>query len=68
MVKHNPWSIWMLRKPGQYPNGEVNTTKDGNIMIGYIYAEGAGMNWQEISRLDARLLAKRLNQCLDATK
>jgi hypothetical protein len=57
--------IWACREIGKYPNGHVSC--DGNFIR--IAAEpGDGHSY--ILRLDrklARLLARRINQCLDQT-
>ena len=61
-----PSTIWPVRQVGVYPNYYVQTEDDDRISIAS--ADG-GMYMTAIlmSRKDARLLAKRINQCLDET-
>lgn len=58
-----PTSIWVLRLSDL--NTSVRTLPDDRIAIAgeYEYEQ----QWIELSRRDARLLAKRINECLDAT-
>lgn len=62
-----PSASWFLRSPvGAYPNGYVRTAIDDCIQVAYF--ERAGYPQSLIlNRRDARLLAKRINQCLDGT-
>lgn len=55
-----PSSIWLLRREQFYP--AVRTGENETICI-FDDTEG----WIRMSRKDARLLAKRINQCLDDT-
>ena len=58
-------SIWVTRLDWQKPYQQVNA--DGNfIEIGFWPGDGNGIK-HRVSRKDARLLAKRINSCLDAT-
>jgi len=68
MGKHLPTVIWMMRRIGVYPNGWVETASDDRIAISYTHGIGHGVYRIELSRKDARLLAKRINQCLDDTR
>lgn len=61
-----PSTVWLLRHPGTYPNGYVLTRVNEEIRISFFDSEDFG-NHIFMSRQDARLLAKRINQCLDAT-
>ena len=54
-----PGSIWSLRRDLIIA---VYTGDDDTICI-----QGEGDQYLDLSRTDARLLAKRINQCLDAT-
>lgn len=54
-----PGSIWSLRRD---EITVVYTGDDDTICI-----QGEGDQYLDLSRTDARLLAKRINQCLDAT-
>ena len=58
-------SIWLTRLDWNMPYQQVNT--DGDLIeIGFWPGGGNGIK-HRITRADARLLAKRINQCLDAT-
>ena len=65
-----PGSVWALRMPfvkrGQ-SNGYVRTLPDDYIGIGVWGDLRVGSGSLVLSRKDARLLAKRINQCLDGT-
>jgi len=63
-----PSRIWMLRRPGTYPNGHVRTASGDLIEVAYYFREDAEPEWFVLSRIEARLLAKRINQCLDETR
>jgi hypothetical protein len=57
--------IWSTRPIGVYPTAYVSS-EDEDIRISYHPEPGDG--WSvDMTRADARLLAKRLNQCLDAS-
>ena len=69
MAKHLPNKIWDLRKDGD-SNGYVKTVSSSKIQL-YYYANMEDVNSIidfEISRQDARMLAKRILECLDASK
>ena len=69
MAKHIPNKVWDLRKDGE-SNGYVMTINDKMLYV-YYYGD---MNDPskivdfEISRGDARLLARRILECLDESK
>lgn len=70
MAKHLPNKIWDLRKDGD-SNGYVRTTSASKIQL-YYYADmnnnpDSIMDF-EMNRQDARMLAKRILECLDASK
>ncbi len=68
MPRHEPATFWSVKKIGIYPNSYVQTTEDNKISISLFHekdADGAGF---KIDRRFARLLSKRINQCLDETK
>jgi hypothetical protein len=64
-----PGSVWTLRWPlvRNGSNGSVRTMPDDYIGIGHWGDLRVGAQTLVISRRDARLLAKRINECLDAT-
>ncbi len=68
MAQHKPDMIWELHPPNKYPNGEICTISTSDIMIASYPCKGVSVEPIILSRRDARLLAKRINQCLDATK
>jgi hypothetical protein len=62
-----PSTAWFLRAPvSEYPNAYVVTEPDDEIRVTYFEHKGNPATFF-LSRKDARLLAKRINQCLDAT-
>jgi hypothetical protein len=69
MAKHITDKVWDLRKDGD-SNGYVMTVNDKSIYV-YYYSD---MNDPskivdfEINRSDARLLARRILECLDESK
>lgn len=64
MAKHLPCSTWALRLEAMSPY--VRTSD--KYTIGIVQPNYDGGNIIELTRRDARLLAKRINQCLDGTK
>ena len=69
MAKYVPDKIWDLRKDGD-SNGYVMTISDKKI---YVYYYSDMNNPQsivdfEINRTDARLLARRILECLEESK
>jgi len=66
MAKHEPTMTWMLRSAGKYPNGWIETENDKEILIAYAADQ---LEFERIicSRSDARLFAKRILACLEAT-
>jgi len=69
MAKHIPNKIWDLRKDGD-TNGYVMTVSDKKLYV-YYYSD---MNDPksivdfEINRNDARILARRIQECLEESK
>ena len=72
MATHKPGSIWGLRKlPGL--SGFVRTVSTTEVQIVMHQPNVETLadlppQVMEMSRKDARLLAKRINQCLDETR
>ena len=69
MSKHNDKKVWMLRKDGD-SNGFVWTKNDKEIHL-YYYSninDPTSIIDFDMNRIDARLLAKRILECLDDTK
>jgi len=69
-VKENraPNTSWSLRRPGVYPNILVGTMEGDLIQIVNFRHPGFVGGSLLMSRSDARLLARRINQCLDETR
>lgn len=68
MSNRAPSTVWGLRDLSKYPNGYVRTTEaDDGIELVYFTAPGAYAQVITMTRADARLLAKRINECLDST-
>lgn len=66
MGKHLPTVIWPTRPMGVRPQQYVRTADESNVEVTFVIA--AGEAWAvRLSRHDARMLARRLNQCLDET-
>lgn len=68
MGKHRPSIIWLMRKVGTYPNAYVETVDKDRVAIAFLNREPIPSWAVELTRRDARLLAKRINQCLDETR
>lgn len=64
-----PGTTWLLRSPKvrRGSNGSVRTMPDDYIGIGHWGDLAIGPQALVVSRTDARLLARRINECLDAT-
>lgn len=62
-----PGSLWMMRYPQTYPNGYVRTIDNERIVIAQFENDTDIGQSMVLDRKDARLLAKRINECLDAT-
>ena len=58
----------MLRQPGQYPNGYVETAEIDSVKVRYVIAADAWPDGFICTRRDARLFAKRIMECLEGTK
>lgn len=71
MAKHWPGAIWPLRRmeSDQHENGVVRTQSGGKIeiVINLRYMSHRPLRIT-MQRSTARLLARRIEQCLEATK
>lgn len=65
MAVHKPGAIWPLRSP-EY-GACVRTADRESLWLDLIEPDTITAVTVNISRKDARLLAKRINACLDAT-
>lgn len=67
MGKHLPTIVWALRRDFKGPY--VQTHDARRIALSFPIPDDPGyVQVAVISRADARLLAKRINQCLDETR
>lgn len=69
MPKHMENKTWMIRKEGD-SNGHIHTIDKRNINV-YYYGDinnPSSIIDFDISRSDARILARRILECLDETK
>lgn len=62
-----PGTTWFMRQVSVYPNGYV-TTHEGDLVGVYYFDSFGDAQTILLRRRDARLLAKRINQCLDDTR
>jgi hypothetical protein len=69
MKSYQKWrsSIWQARKWGSYPNGHVCIGPHSSIELFIEMGNGRAEGIRIPNRRLARLLAKRINQCLDTT-
>lgn len=67
MARHKPGVVWSVRPKSRSPY--VATSDENTVVLSMPDREHPGwvLNFP-LSRRDARLLAKRLNQCLDETR
>lgn len=79
--KHKPNIVWGMRRgplggDGKQANGYICTTEQGGIGVrlygitasrGHCTREGRPMIAADMTRADARLLARRILQCLEET-
>ena len=68
MAKHKPGVIWPTRIGVAAASQIVSTESTNLLKISFFPGYGRDGLSVSISRRDARLLAKRINQCLDYTK
>lgn len=62
-----PSTVWLTRRLGVYPQAQVTTAPNDMIDVMYFATAETAPQWIGLPRKDARLLAKRISQCLDAT-
>jgi len=61
-----PGAIWTLRGIDQANNTLVRTRE--NDMVEIVFEDLNGIASVSLTRKDARLVAKRINQCLDGSR
>jgi hypothetical protein len=66
-MKHMPGVMWPVRKIGKWPNACVDIDYPGLVTIKMAYGPGQ-VGKISMTRPMARMLAKRINQCLDDSK
>lgn len=67
-MRHKPGVIYGFRKTG-YPNGYVRTLDEDTLLIFYDENDNEeNGQMMTMDRATARLLVKRINQCLEGTK
>ena len=68
MSKHKPGVIWATRLNMGRAYQVVRTNSTSELSLAFFSGGGKpGLSFT-VTRGDARLLAKRINQCLDATR
>jgi hypothetical protein len=67
VAKHLASTVWCTRLSTGAPYQTVQTVNKWMLKIGFMPGGGNNGVAMNISRKDARLLAKRINQCLDWT-
>lgn len=68
MAIHKPSSIWPTRPLGVYPQQYVRTLDEDHIGVSF-HATLNGLGREvRLTRHEARMLARRLNECLDDTR
>ncbi len=68
MAKHKPSVGWHTHKFGVYPYAAVTTASTTDLKIAFFpKRDEAGFSFT-LTRKMARMLARRINQCLDDTK
>jgi len=65
--KHKPCVIWQTRLDGKGPYQWTQTASKSDVWIGFMPGNKEPGFKVRMSRRDARLLAKRITQCLDDT-
>lgn len=69
MAKHLPATVWATYPADRYPYAYVTTASPSEVEIVFFAGNGdyAGTSFV-LSRRHAKLLARRINQCLEETK
>jgi len=66
MAKHEPGAMWAVKPIGKYPQAYVKTFNKAELHIQILVSSTSGTSFV-LDRQMARMLAKRINQCLDDT-
>lgn len=67
MARHLPSVVWLARRAGEIPNAEIATAGKGHITVAIYPADSDGTSFR-VDRGLARLIARRIVQCLEETK
>lgn len=67
MSKHKN-TVWITKPIGVYPYGIIKTFDKNHVSVGICPSKGEYITSLVFTRREARMLAKRINQCLDDTK
>lgn len=59
--------VWLIKPIGKYPQACVSIVDKNNVRLTYHETQSNGAAFV-MSRRIARMLARRINQCLDDTK
>ncbi len=65
-VKRTDNVVWQCRPMGTYPNANVHCDREEHVVVSSAPGDGYAYSLR-LPRKLARLLAKRINQCLDDT-
>lgn len=63
-----PSQTWPTKPVGEYPQVYVETRSDDQIAIVRYETSGSVAQVITLPRKEARMLARRVNQCLDGTR
>lgn len=67
MSKHLTAVIWLSLPIGKYPNTQVKTLNKKEVEVAMFPGDGQGTGFR-LSRHHAKMLARRITQCLEETK
>lgn len=68
MGKHLPSVVWTTNSRFDRPYQAVRTDSETEVVISIMPGSGKDGIGFNLSRKDARMLARRINQCLDGTR
>ncbi len=68
MAKHKPSVLYCTHKLGVYPNAQISTADGAHIKICVFPLDRYDGASFTMSRQFAKMLARRINQCLEDTK
>lgn len=68
MAKHKPSMVYCAYKFGHYPNAEITTVDKTKIKIAVFPYKGRDGFAFAITRKLGKMIALRINQCLEDTK